>query len=59
MNCDGCRNVLIKFKQWGEAIGSKLEELEESDEQKMNDEEPVLPSQSSKGTHIYHNILLF
>ena len=51
MNHDGCcKNVLINFKHWGEAVGHKLEELEESDQEKVREEEPVLPKETNKGT---------
>ena len=49
VNHEACKNVLVSFKHWGEAIGSKLEELE-SDDEKMKEEEPVLPRETSKGT---------
>ena len=53
MNFDGCKNVLINFRQWGEAVGSKLEELDESDQEKTKEEEPVLSRETSKGNNYY------
>ena len=58
VNHDLCKNVLMNFKHWGEAIGSKLEELE-SDEEMMKEEEPVLPRETSKGTSIKFSTLIF
>ena len=58
VNHERCKNVLINFKHWGEAIGSKLEEFE-SDEERMKEEEPVLPREASRGTLNQINILLF
>lgn len=49
VNNDGYKNLLLNFKYWGEAIGSKLEILEELDQSKMSEEEPVLPREASKG----------
>ena len=50
VNYEGCKSVLINFKHWGEAIGSKLEELEDSEHDKVQEEEPVLPREAAKGT---------
>ena len=55
VNCD-CKNVLINFKHWGEAVGSKLEELEELEQEKVKEEEPVLPKETSKGNSFMHYI---
>ena len=44
-----CKKVLMNFKQWGEAVGGKLEELEELEQEKVREEEPVLPKETSKG----------
>jgi len=49
LNNDGYKNLLFNFKYWGEAIGSKLEQLEVLDQNKMNEEEPVLPREANKG----------
>lgn len=58
VNTDGCKTVLSSLKQWGEAVGSKLEEMKDLAQNKMREEEePVLPSNTSKGILVC--ILLF